>query len=118
VVEPPYTVVGANLPYVAAAQIDLLARDLSFEPRTALDGGPDGLDIVRRLLDRLYDALAPDGVAFLEIGADQGDAVVAAVAQHLPGWRVSVQTDLAGLPRLARVERGPVEGGGPGAARS
>ena len=117
VVEPTYTVVCANLPYVGTAQIDLLARDLSFEPRTALDGGPDGLDIVRRLLDRLPDALAGDGVAYLEIGADQGETVVAAVAQHLPGWRVTVQSDLAGLPRLARVERGSPgggSGGGPG----
>jgi release factor glutamine methyltransferase len=107
VVDPPYTVLCANLPYVATAQIDLLARDLSFEPRTALDGGPDGLDLVRRLLDRLPDALAPDGVAFLEIGADQGEGVLAAVDRQLPGWRATVQADLAGLPRLARVDRGP-----------
>jgi release factor glutamine methyltransferase len=106
VVEPPYTVLCANLPYVAAPQIDGLARELSFEPRTALDGGPDGLDIIRRLLDRLPDALAPDGIALLEIGADQGELIEAAVASHLPGWRCEVQVDLAGLPRLVRVERG------------
>ncbi len=112
VVDPRCAVVCANLPYVATAQLDGLARDLSFEPRTALDGGPDGLDLVRRLLDRLPDALTPDGVALLEIGADQGDAVVAAAAHRLPGWRCSVQADLAGLPRLARV--GPRPGAGAG----
>ena len=117
VVDPPYAVVCANLPYVATAQMDGLARDLSFEPRSALDGGPDGLDIVRRLLDRLPDALSPGGAAYLEIGADQGEAVVAATAEHLPGWRVSVQTDLAGLPRLARVDRGATGGGGIEGAR-
>lgn len=106
VVEPPYTVLCANLPYVAAAQIDGLARELSYEPRSALDGGPDGLDLVRRLLDRLPDALAADGVAFLEIGADQGELVADATARQLPGWRCEVQVDLAGLPRMARVERG------------
>jgi release factor glutamine methyltransferase len=88
VVDPPYTVVCANLPYVATAQIDGLARELSFEPRSALDGGPDGLDLVRRLLDRLPDALATDGVAYLEIGADQGELVMTAVARHLPDWRL------------------------------
>ena len=111
VVDPPYAVVCANLPYVATAQIDGLARELSFEPRAALDGGPDGLDQVRRLLDRLPDALAADGVAYLEIGADQGEAVVEAVGRRLPGWRCSVQADLASLPRLARVDRGTRGGG-------
>jgi release factor glutamine methyltransferase len=106
VVEPPYAVLCANLPYVAEAQINGLARELSYEPRTALDGGPDGLDLIRRLLDRLPDALADDGVALLEIGADQGELVADAVARQLPGWRCEVQVDLAGLPRIARVERG------------
>jgi release factor glutamine methyltransferase len=122
VVERPFAVVCANLPYVSSAQIAGLARELSFEPRAALDGGADGLDQVRRLLDRLAEALAADGVALLEIGADQGDAVAEAVVHRLPGWRCSVQADLAGLPRLARVERGaPGDGrgapSGGGAAR-
>jgi len=116
VVDPPYQLLCANLPYVSTVQMDGLARELSFEPRLALDGGPDGLDLVRRLLDRLPDALAPDGVAYLEIGADQGAAVEEAVARHLPGWHCSVQSDLAGLPRLARVDRGPA-GGGAASAR-
>jgi release factor glutamine methyltransferase len=102
--EPPYAVICANLPYVATAAMDGLARDLSFEPRLALDGGPDGLDVVRRLLDRLPLVLDGDGVALLEIGADQGETVVAAVAEILPAWRCTVRQDLAGLPRLARVE--------------
>ncbi len=116
VVDPPYALVCANLPYVATAQIDGLARELSFEPRRALDGGPDGLDVVRRLLDRLPDALAADGVALLEIGADQGASVVEAAGEQLPGWRCTVQADLAGLPRLVRVAR-PAEAGPTGAER-
>jgi release factor glutamine methyltransferase len=105
VVDLPYALVCANLPYVATAQLDGLARELSFEPRVALDGGADGLDQVRRLLLRLPGVLAGDGVALLEIGADQGEAVADAAARTLPGWRCSVQADLAGLPRLARVDR-------------
>ena len=49
--------------------------------------------------------LEPGGVALLEIGADQGDLIVEAVATLTPGWPCVVQPDLAGLPRLARVER-------------
>jgi release factor glutamine methyltransferase len=101
----PYDVICANLPYVATGELDGLAKDLAFEPRAALDGGPDGLDVIRRLLERLPSVLEADGVALLEIGADQGEAIVAAVAAQLPGWRCAVAGDLAGHPRLARVER-------------
>ena len=104
-VEPPYELVCANLPYVATGELERLAPDLAFEPRAALDGGPDGLDVVRRLLIRLPDALSPDGVALLEIGSDQGEATVREAGALLPGWTCVVLPDLAGRPRLARVER-------------
>lgn len=98
-----YAVICANLPYVKTGDMEALAKDLAFEPRLALDGGEDGLDEIRRLLDRLPKVLEPDGVALLEIGSDQGEAIVAAVAAILPHWRCRVQADLAGLPRLAHV---------------
>ena len=101
----PFDIVLANLPYVRTAAIAGLPIAASFEPRLALDGGPDGLDVVRRLLALLPDALAPDGVALLEIGADQGEAAPTAVAEILPGWGASVEPDLAGLPRVLRVGR-------------
>jgi release factor glutamine methyltransferase len=102
-----YDVICANLPYVATGDLPGLAADLAFEPRSALDGGQDGLDVIRRLLERLPAVLEADGIALLEIGADQGETIVAAVAAQLPGWRCDVRDDLAGLPRLARVERSP-----------
>ena len=95
----------ANLPYVRTDAIAGLPIAASFEPRDALDGGADGLDPIRALLARLPDVLAAEGVALLEIGADQGEVAPAAVADHLPGWRASVAPDLAGLPRVLRVER-------------
>jgi release factor glutamine methyltransferase len=99
-----YAVVCANLPYVATGDLAALAPDLAFEPALALDGGADGLDVIRRLLERLADVLEPGGVALLEIGADQGALVARAVEQLLPGWRCAVLPDLAGLARVARVE--------------
>jgi release factor glutamine methyltransferase len=108
---PPYAVICANLPYVATGDLPGLARDLAFEPRAALDGGPDGLDVIRRLLDLLPGTLAVDGVALLEIGSDQGDDIVRETGARLPGWRCAVMPDLAGLPRLARIEP-PVQGVG------
>jgi release factor glutamine methyltransferase len=98
-------VVMANLPYVRSDAIDGLPIATSFEPRAALDGGKDGLAVVRALLERLPEVLAEDGVALFEIGADQGESAPAAVAALLPGWRTSVSADLAGQPRVLRVER-------------
>lgn len=95
----------ANLPYVRSDAIAGLPIAATFEPRAALDGGDDGLAAIRALLARLPEVLAGDGVALLEIGADQGEAAPAAVADVLPGWRASVGPDLAGLPRVLRVER-------------
>ena len=99
-------VVLANLPYVRSDAIAGLPIAASFEPRDALDGGPDGLGPIRSLLARLPDALTPDGVALIEIGADQGDSAPSAAAESLPGWTATVEPDLAGLPRVLRVRRG------------
>lgn len=98
-------VVAANLPYVRSDAIAGLPVAASFEPRLALDGGPDGLDVIRALLVRLPDVLADDGVALLEIGGDQGTEAPAAAAAMLPGWSTAVEMDLAGLPRVLRVRR-------------
>jgi len=104
----PLDVVLANLPYVQSDAIAGLPVAASFEPREALDGGPDGLEVVRALLELLPDVLATDGVALFEIGADQGEAAPTAVDELLPSWRSSVSADLAGLPRVLRIERPPV----------
>src|ERR1035437_6373306 len=91
--ELPFDLILANLPYIPSGDIEALPVAASFEPRLALDGGPDGLAIVRRLIAELPGVLAPDGVALLEIGFDQGPAVEAAVAA-LPGeWLCHVEAD-------------------------
>ena len=103
-VEAPFDLILANLPYVRSDVVPTLPIAASFEPRRALDGGPDGLAVIRRLLERLGEgALAAGGEALLEIGADQEAGIVAAVAEVLPGWTCRVERDLAGLPRVARI---------------
>ena len=103
--ERPFDVILANLPYIPSAEVDRLPIAASFEPRLALDGGPDGLDLVGRLIRGLPDHLADSGSAYLEIGFDQGPAVEALVAA-LPGrWSCTVRRDLGGRPRLADIGR-------------
>jgi release factor glutamine methyltransferase len=103
--ELPYDLILANLPYIPTDEIPSLPIAASFEPRLALDGGIDGLETVRRLLEALPSALATTGTALLEIGFNQGMAVAEAVAA-LPGdWSCRIQADLTGRPRLAHVER-------------
>jgi release factor glutamine methyltransferase len=97
----PFSLVLANLPYVRTDALPGLPIAASFEPVTALDGGPDGLAVIGRLLEQLPSALATDGVALLEIGADQGELIVERCGLLLPGWGCVVELDLAGLPRVA-----------------
>lgn len=103
--ESPFDLVLANLPYVSTAAMAELPAPVLFEPRHALDGGADGLDVIRRLVAILPEVLAQRGLALLEIGADQEAGIARAVAE-LPGrWTCSVEPDLAGLPRIARIAR-------------
>jgi release factor glutamine methyltransferase len=104
----PFDIVLANLPYVRSGELDAMAGQpvsTTFEPRSALDGGDDGLSVIGRLLEQLSWGLGADGLALLEIGADQGVAGHELVASLLPEWSCEVIADLAGLPRVLRLRR-------------
>jgi release factor glutamine methyltransferase len=93
-------VLCANVPYVPTAAIATLPTDVrDHEPRLALDGGPDGLDVLRRLAPRTGHWLAPGGAFLCEIGEDQAEAATAVLeAAGLAG--VAVHPDLAGRDRV------------------
>jgi release factor glutamine methyltransferase len=76
-------VVTAVAPYVPSDAIHLLARDaIDHEPRTAIDGGPGGTDVVRRIIGTSRDWLRPTGALILEIGGDQGERMRDAMRTH------------------------------------
>ena len=71
----PFDLVAANLPYVPAGDMAGLAREVQHDPMMALDGGPDGLDLITRCVAQAHECLAPGGRIALEIGHDQGARV-------------------------------------------
>lgn len=96
----------ANLPYVPGAEIPGPPDPLAFEPRAALDGGPDGLTLYRRLLRRVPDRLAADGLLVLEAAPPTIAALAELARSALPAARVEVVADAGGLRRLVVAERG------------
>jgi release factor glutamine methyltransferase len=96
----------ANLPYISHDEWDRLSPDVKdFEPCLALDGGPDGLDVYRRLLQEAPCLLAPDGVVLVEIGLGQVDRLCQEIADSNMLKVVNVQPDLQGIPRMVCLQR-------------
>jgi len=100
---PRPDVVVANLPYVTTAEVDARHGSLGYEPRVAVDGGPDGLELLRRLFADLPARAAPGATVLLEIGVGQVEAISALVPS---GSSVAVVPDLAGLDRVVRIGLG------------
>ena len=97
-----FDLVCANLPYIPSAKLPELAV-AAREPHHALDGGEDGLDLVRRLLLDLPRLLRRGGTALLEIGAGQGADALSFVSANLETMVASIVEDLAGRDRLLEI---------------
>jgi len=81
-VSDTFAVIAANLPYIPTADISDLSREVQKDPITALDGGPDGLALVERLVAEAKSRLVPGGLIALEIGHDQAERVMALLAAN------------------------------------
>jgi release factor glutamine methyltransferase len=100
----PFDLIVANLPYVRSGDIAGLAPEVRTEPRLALDGGADGLDLVRRLVADAPAVLTPGGALVLEIGAGQaGDT--AALCRAAGFEDVRARADLGGVERVVSGQR-------------
>lgn len=91
--------ITANLPYIPSADIAALAPEVHAEPPAALDGGPDGLDVIRRLIAMAPRRLRPGGALLLEIGAGQHRAVEA-LLQAAGFTQIQSHRDLAQIERV------------------
>ncbi len=96
-------IVMANLPYIPTADLAKLEVG-KHEPMTALDGGQDGLDFIRRMLADVPKVCRPQAQIFLEIGAEQGQAVKALALEMLSPQSVRAIPDYAGHDRVVVVD--------------
>lgn len=100
----PVQMIAANLPYVTTTQWQNSPPEIrDHEPRLALDGGSDGLDIIRRLVPQAPLRLAESGALFCEIGAWQGDAAREIGCRAFPRARIEIARDLSGRDRVLAV---------------
>ena len=102
----PFDLIITNLPYVTTAEWTELDDGVKlFEPRLALDGGSDGLRLVRDMLRQAVDKLTDDGVVLLEVGWQQGTAVATFAQTLFPTASITLQPDFAGYERFVIVEK-------------
>ncbi len=95
----PFDLIVANLPYIPAGEIPGLAREVQHDPVSALDGGPDGLDLIRRLIEQAPAHLSSNGFIALEIGHDQSERV--ADLLRAANFRdIQIEKDYQDVPRF------------------
>lgn len=99
-----FEVVLANLPYIKTARLSRLEPELSNEPRLALDGGGDGLEQVRPLIQSLPGYLAVPGLALLEIDPPIARRALAIAIAAFGAGAARVESDLSGLARVLVIE--------------
>jgi len=103
--EYQFDLVVSNPPYVSAAFMAGLQREVrDHEPLIALSPGPDGLSVIRRLLNETPGFLKNHGHLIMEIGFDQGEAIKSLIDEEI--WHlVDIRPDLQGIPRIVVLER-------------
>jgi len=103
--EYQFDLIASNPPYVSAGVLAGLQREVrDHEPLVALSPGPDGLSMIRRLLQEAPAFLKPNGYLILEIGFDQGEKVQSLVDADV--WRsLELRPDLQGIPRIVILQK-------------
>jgi release factor glutamine methyltransferase len=98
-------IIAANLPYIPQSAMRLLQPEITeYEPEVALQGGVRGTEVIVRLVEQVPGKIKPDGVVFLEIGEGQESEILQAIGRCLPGCRVNLIKDLAGINRVIKIE--------------
>jgi release factor glutamine methyltransferase len=101
--ERSFDVVVANLPYIPSRDVPQPPQSAGYEPREALDGGPDGLDAYRKFLPSAPALLRPGGLLLLEAAPPTIDGLALLVGQAFPRVDFEVREDYAGLARYVKL---------------
>ena len=94
----PVDLIIANLPYVKTA--DLSEPSIAYEPSLALNGGREGLDVIRKFVPQCKMKLKPGGALLMEIGHGQCDEVVSIIRANLPLISIQIDVDYGGVDRI------------------
>lgn len=101
----PGDLIVANLPYVKSGEWDELQPEIrDHEPRAALDGGPEGTEVLERFLRQAPPYLKRPGLLLAEIGWDQGERLRQVARERFPDARIDIKKDLAELDRVLAIE--------------
>ena len=100
-----FDLIVSNPPYVRTGYVQRAPRELHYEPRVALDGGPDGLAAIRQIIQESPRYLRPGGALYLECAAGQGECVRELLAQTRSFEQIEIIRDLAQRERFARAVR-------------
>ena len=104
-VPEPVDLIVSNLPYIPTERIPTLQAEVQREPAAALDGGPDGLDLVRRLLAQAPEKLNSPGFILLELDPEQFPAAEAIALHHFPDAEITAEQDLSRRDRIMVINR-------------
>lgn len=100
-----FDILVANLPYIPRERFEQLPREVrAFEPRLALDGGDDGLDVFRCLLVQIKERATRNALAFFEISEEQGKSALEVAWRILPRCVATLHHDLEGLDRVVEIQ--------------
>lgn len=94
-----FDIIVSNPPYIPAADIAGLAKDVQQEPRGALDGGADGLDFYRRIISEAMEHMENEGLLAFEVGINQAQQV-AELCRQAGFQATAVREDYAGIERM------------------
>jgi len=98
-VDTDFDFLVANLPYVPTGEIGKLSREVQHDPLLALDGGEDGLDVIRKFVEQAPSRLKPGGSVYLEIGISQSSGVADLLGKQKFS-DISVEKDYQGVDRF------------------